>query len=153
VVLLEKTVPICSPTILGADRPLGCIRRWQVQGFANKPPLPSPPMFSEWLSLPRRALLAGAFWSRNEQSHTLPVASVRDVIWFAPSDVARVVGGESNHTAGIAGFSAPAYSGDGYALLFAKYRCGELCEYSWFLLLERQGEQWQVLSQKMVGVS
>jgi hypothetical protein len=50
-------------------------------------------------------------------------------------------------------FSVPAYSEDGYALVFTSYTCGSLCGYGWFVLLREIDAQWRVVDNHLDWIS
>jgi hypothetical protein len=146
----DRTVPICSIRLV-VNR-LGCIRIWDLQALGNPASPPGVLMFEGLVTPIQRARLVGAFWNRNEVSHPLPVGAISGVTIAAPG------GRESQPThldfaRGIVNFSAPAYGGDGQALVYADYRCGEVCGYGWFVLLERRTGGWHVKGHRGLWVS
>ena len=150
VIAYDRTVPICSIELV-VNR-LGCIRTSNLQALGNAASPPEVLMFEGLVTPTQRAQLVGAFWKRNEVSHPLPVGAISGATILAPGDL------ESQPTRldfarGIVSFSAPAYGGDGQALVYADYRCGELCGYGWFVLLERQTGGWHIKGHRGLWVS
>ena len=150
VIAYDRTVPICSSSLVVSH--IGCIRTWNIQALSNPASPPGVLMFEGLLTPTQRAQLAGAFWKRNEVSHPLPVGAIHGATMVAPG------GRESpltqlDFSRGIVSFSAPAYGGDGQALVYADYRCGELCGYGWLVLLERQADGWHIEGHRGLWVS
>jgi hypothetical protein len=52
-----------------------------------------------------------------------------------------------------AAFSAPAYSSDGRALVYATYYCGPACGYGWIFLMEKSDERWRVRGVNLLWIS
>lgn len=151
VIAYDRAVPICSPIRPVVNR-LGCIRNWHLQSLGN-PALPPGVLMFEGLVTPtQRAQLVGAFWKRNEVSHPLPVGAINGATMVEPGD-RETQPTRLDFARGIVSFSAPAYGADGQALVYADYRCGELCGYGWFVLLERRTGGWHITGHRGLWVS
>jgi len=151
VLALDRTVSVCSPVTPVVNH-LGCIRNWEVQAFAGTVFPPRAPLFEDVLTPIQRAQLTGAFWRRNQRSHLLPVGALNNATIVAPAEIERRKQ-RSDAATGVVSFSVPAHGGDGQALVYATYRCGQLCGYGWFVLLEGRQNLWHVVSHRGMWVS
>jgi hypothetical protein len=59
----------------------------------------------------------------------------------------------SSGARGFAGFSLPAYSAGGQAVVYAFYLCGNVCGYGWFVLLRHGAAGWEIQAADMLWVS
>jgi hypothetical protein len=150
VIAYDRTVPICSIKL--PEYRFGCIRTWNLQTLGNPALRPGVLMFEGLVTPTQRAQLVGAFWKRNEASHPLPVGAINGATMVAPGDRESEPTG-FDFARGIVSFSAPAYGGGGLALVYADYRCGQLCGYGWFVLLERQTGVWHIKGHRGLWVS
>lgn len=146
----ERTVPICSSRPV--ETHLRCIRTWNLQAFSSPASPAEVVMFDGLVTPAQRAQLAGAFWKRNEVSHPIPVGAIKGATMVAP-DAREREPAQLDLARGIVSFSAPAYGGDGHALVYADYRCGELCGYGWLVLLEHHTGGWHIKGHRGLWVS
>lgn len=109
-------------------------------------------MFEGQLTPSQRVQLASAFLQRNEDSHPIPEGAITNEPMVTPRHF-DAQPSPLEATRGIVSFSAPAYGGDGLALVYAVYRCGELCGYGWFVLLKRRPGGWDVVGHRGLWVS
>ena len=151
VIAIDSTVPVCLPsTPLG--NPVGCMSNWHLQALADPLAPPGALMFEGQLTPSQRVQLASALLKRNDTSHPIPNGAITNATMVAPRDI-EGQRPRLDATRGIVSFSAPAYGGDALALVYAVYRCGELCGYGWFVLLERRPGGWDVVAHRGLWVS
>jgi hypothetical protein len=152
VLTFDRTLAICSP---GEGRsPMGCMSdEMVVQAFERHPPRMRRMAFEGLLSQGSRGELAADFRARNAISHLLPEGTLTGVIQVSPEDFAEAQKRESRRTIGTTRLSLPAYSMDGYALVYGSYVCGGLCGEGWQFLLKQQADMWTVVSVQPIWIS
>ena len=110
-------------------------------------------VFQTAVSADSRQEITRVFRQRNAASSPFPPEKLEGVITVPPEDAYEAVKRESRRTRGISSFSLPAYSSDGYAVVYGSYVCGGLCGYGWLFLLQQQGGVWRVVATEMLWIS
>jgi len=150
VLLAGQTVPLC-----GAPKPqeIPCIRPDEM-GRLRATSASSLQLFADGLVGTARTAITESFAARNSRSLTLPSLVRSDVLLLEPVRLAEESQRLSSPGAsGLGGFSAPGYSRDGQAVVYAFYLCGNMCGYACFVLLDRGESGWRVQSTHLLWVS
>jgi hypothetical protein len=100
----------------------------------------------------RRELIE-AFTAINRNRQRLPRLPARDVAMASRRAIFQSRDKPQGPARGYSYFSRPAYSKDGYALVYASYTCGTLCGQSWLVVLHRIAEGWQVAAVALTALS
>ena len=100
----------------------------------------------------RRQRVIDSFESRNSRSHELPDLNRSDLM-RVPTNSTEVRDRFRDRPLGIAGFSLPGYSSDGYAMMLVTYHCGNLCGASWLVILDNTTGNWRVANTFPLSVS
>jgi len=101
----------------------------------------------------RRQRVIESFESRNVRPHELPDLDRSDLTRVASDRIAEVRERYSDRPSGIARFSLPGYSLDGYAMVLASYSCGNVCGASWLIILDSTTGSWRVANTFPLSVS
>jgi hypothetical protein len=101
----------------------------------------------------RRQKVIDSFESRNARSHELPDLGRSDLMRVGNERIAEVRQQYSDRPLGVARFSLPGYSLDGYAMMLASYGCGDLCGVSWLIVLDNTTGHWRVENTFPLSVS
>jgi hypothetical protein len=98
------------------------------------------------------AELMSQFASRNAERRVMPMIAGTSLIALEEllDEQARM---EVGQRISYAAFSAPAYSSDGRALVYATYYCGALCGYGWIFLMEKSDARWRVRGVNLLWIS
>jgi hypothetical protein len=100
----------------------------------------------------RRQRVIDSFESRNSRSHELPDLNRSDLMRVA-TDSTEVRDRFRDRPLGIARFSLPGYSLDGYAMILVVYGCGSLCGQSWLVILDNASGDWRVAKAHTLSIS
>ena len=149
VLTFDRTVPMCRAGV-EPTMPLGCIQDEPIQAVVAELRPGRGVSFKGLLNTAARRELTRAFRERNRESQRSSGDRIGGLVVVSPNDYQREL--ESRRT-GTVRFSAPAYSGEGHALVYGSYVCGGLCGYGWLFLLERSGDSWRVVSTELVWIS
>jgi hypothetical protein len=122
VLIADRTVAVCEAP---RDREMPCLRPQEMRALSAGGP--GEPIFATLLNPAARTAITTSLIERNSQSHPLLFWKSPDIVML---DSARLRE-ESNRLSspgapGFAGFSAPAYSNDGHAVVYASYLCGNV---------------------------
>ena len=101
----------------------------------------------------RRQRVIDSFASRNVRPNDLPELNRSDLMRVPKERLAEVRARYSDRPLGIARFSLPGYSRDGYAMIVVSYNCGGLCGKSWLIILDNTTGSWRVANAYMLGIS
>jgi len=91
-----------------------------------------------------RENLIGAFISRNAKSETFSAPEGAGVVVVPLAGLQEALQRRPQETVGYSAFSLPAYTDDGYAVVFAFYTCGGRCGRAQLYILNRTSGKWQV---------
>jgi hypothetical protein len=145
----DRTVMICPPE---QNEMVSCTRHDSIAAFERKTQTMRSLLFERHLSPEARQELGESYRERNRESQPLP--ALDGLIAVPPDQVREVQARESQRTAGLSGFSAPAYSSDGHALVYTFYACGKpLCGWGWYVLLKQRDGAWRVVDSTMIWIS
>jgi hypothetical protein len=100
-----------------------------------------------------RQELIDAFRTINRSRQRLPRLPSRHVTMVSTKAIAASRDKPQGPAHGYSYFSRPAYSKDGYALVYASYTCGVLCGQSWLVVLHRTAEGWRVAAVALTALS
>jgi hypothetical protein len=101
----------------------------------------------------RREELVASLETRNGTARALPVIDHPSVVVIPVDRSEKAQRKFREQAGGVASLSLPGYSGDGHALVFGSYECGNVCGYSWLFVLERTDGVWRVQSAVMTSIS
>ena len=101
----------------------------------------------------RRQGVIESFESRNVRLHELPDLGRSDLIRVAKERIGEVREQYSDRPLGIARFSLPGYSLDGYAMILVSFSCGPLCGKTWLIILDNTSGSWRVANSFPVTIS
>jgi hypothetical protein len=152
VIAFNQTVSICDPQ---APRPrrMGCLNENIVQPFERESSSRRPPLFAGLLTRDRRHDLARELRARNARAASFSGVNLDGLIVVEPEALAESIARESTRTRGFAAFSVPAFSNDGYALVYGSVACDGQCGKGWLFLLRERGDEWQVIKAEMMWIS
>jgi hypothetical protein len=145
-----QTVAACTAP---RDKTVPCISAEELQALAAVN-IGKPSIFGTLIGESTRATLADSFAKENAESHDLPQWRQANIVVLdtaALHDESAKL--SSPGATGFAGFSRPAYSQDGKAVVYAFYVCGNMCGYGWFVLLNRTDRGWRVQAAHPLWVS
>ena len=156
IVTSDHTVAICRPS---TDRAVevGCmndqriLQEFERESIQQRPQ--RPPLFDGLLSRKRREELATEFRTRNMMTAPFSGATLQGLIVVPPETLTETVRRESARTKGFARFSTPAFSSDGYALVYGSIGCDGQCGTGWFFLLREAAESWVVVKVELLWIS
>lgn len=89
----------------------------------------------------RLALTYRGTWQRRPESMKYAAVSA---VGFNAGRLGEVRRQYSDRPVGIARFSLPGYSAEGYAMVLASYGCGEVCGISLLILLNNDAGIWHI---------
>jgi hypothetical protein len=145
----DRSVPLCRTSV---DRPpMGCMVDESVIQYFERVGPPRRPLMFPALTAGVRAELAQTLRQRNATSQLL-MASGLSGVSLVPPEGAADARTQQGRPAGIVGFSLPAYSSDGQALVYAHYMCGR-CGHGWLFLLQESGGSWAVAAVEDLWIS
>lgn len=98
----------------------------------------------------REALVARAV-ARNAERHPWGGLPNSDLVAMTVEQEAALA--DNSNPAKYVGFSLPAYTPGGDALVYGFYRCGRLCGKGWLFYLRKQVTGWAVTSRYMIWIS
>ncbi|HMJ85008.1 MAG TPA: hypothetical protein VK504_17625 [Vicinamibacterales bacterium] len=101
----------------------------------------------------RRQRVIDSFESRNARPHQLPALDRFDLVIVENQRLGEVRQQYSDRPIGIARFSLPGYSPDGYAMVLASYGCGEVCGISLLVILNNDAGIWHIAKTHPLSVS
>jgi len=152
ILAFDRTVMVCRPTA-SYSRRMGCVSDEDLRAVEDGSEKFGRPVFDRLLTPAGRTELVHAFRSRNRDERPFAGATIQGLILVPPDQLDAALQREAGRTRGYAGFSQPAFTDDGHALVYASYVCGGLCGSGWFFLLQRQGTEWKVLDAAMMWIS
>ena len=83
--------------------------------------------------------------ARNASSDTFNAPEGLGVVLVPFANLQETMKQRRQDTIGYAAFALPAYSEDGYAIVFGYYTCGGRCGRGELFLLDRASGKWQVM--------
>jgi hypothetical protein len=89
----------------------------------------------------------------NAESHAIDKVTIRATTMVPLDEYLAVAESESRLSVGHFGFSLPAITEDGRALVYATYDCGTMCGGGWIILLEHYKSGWKVVACDKVWIS
>jgi hypothetical protein len=101
----------------------------------------------------RRQRVIDSFESRNVGRHEVPDLGRADVMRVGNDQLAEVRQQFSDRPLGVARFSLPGYSLDGYAMILVSYGCGSLCGVSWLIVLDSTTGSWRIANTFPLSIS
>ncbi len=143
----DNTLALCSPQLIR-----GCFRLEDIErGFKRGVAQDRVP-FERIVTPDTLAELMSQFASRNAERHVMPTIAGTSLIALEElrDEQARMQAGQR---ISYAAFSAPAYSSDGRAFVYATYYCGPACGYGWIFLMEKSDERWRVRGVNLLWIS
>lgn len=149
-VVVDLSLSLCDPRV-PPIRLIGCVRPETVETLTSPGERPRR-RFANVLSLDAARDLGAAFRDRNAVGAPLRDMTLPEVIWAAPDALSAAMKQAADRARGWVVFSRPGYS-SGRALVEARYICGGLCGSSWYFLLERRGNAWNVIATELISVS
>ncbi len=149
--IFDHTLAICDPAI-AQQREVGCIDDPVFNALEGGPRIREL-VFADLLGAPARTALVKDLRQRNLRPAPFPPTSVFNAITFSAEELVATLAQNKGRTIGYAAFSAPAYSQDGHALVYATYFCGSLCGKGWLFLLHQVDGAWTVQSARMLWIS
>jgi hypothetical protein len=147
--VFNLTAPICK------DAPDGypCAPLEEIDVLRNHLAAFDPPLEQVLASDTIRRELIESFKAINRNRQRLPRLLSRDVVMVSTREIFESRDKPQGPARGYSYLSRPAYSKDGYALLYASYTCGVLCGQSWLVVLQRTATGWQVAAVAMTALS
>jgi hypothetical protein len=144
----DRSSPLCGA---GPERGTPCRipDDWQ-QFLASNPPRGRRGMIDDDR---RRDELVASLEARNAVAHALPAIDHPSVVAVPVDHSEKTQRAHRERAGGVAALSLPGYSGDGHALVYGSYWCGNMCGYSWLFLLEKTNGVWQVQTAVMTSIS
>src|SRR5687767_4187910 len=152
IVLFDRTLAMCVQQVFPV-RPMGCLPLERLQRFDGSAPRKTRGLFRDLLTSEARRELSVSFRARNGRVVSLKPFLLKDVILTAPETLDSTLARVSDQTRGYASLSQPAYSAGRFALVEARYICGGLCGYGWYVLLEKRDRAWRVIASELLSVS
>jgi hypothetical protein len=152
VIVFNRTVSTCDSQTPRPER-MGCLNENIFQPFERESRSRRPPLFDGLLTSDRRRELAGEFRAKNARAASFTGVNLVSVVVVEPETLAESIARESTRTRGFAAFSVPAFSSDGYALVYGTVSCDGQCGKGWLFLLKARGAEWQVLKAQMMRIS
>lgn len=149
VILIDRTLAVCRPT----DAPMSCVSDEHIRFFEARVAAAGPVMFDRVLTAIARKELGTSFRERNRNNRSFAGAQLDQVTLVSSEQLSQVLKSGSDPKWSFLRLSQAGYSGDGHALIYASYWCGNACGYGWFILLERRADSWQVISTNMLWIS
>jgi hypothetical protein len=101
----------------------------------------------------RRLRVIDSFESRNARPHQLPALDRSDLVIVENQRLGEVRRQYSDRPVGIARFSLPGYSADGYAMVLASYGCGEVYGISLLIILNNDAGTWHIAKTHPLSIS
>jgi len=83
----------------------------------------------------------------------LPALDRSDLVIVENQRLGEVRRQYSDRPVGIARFSLPGYSADGYAMVLASYGCGEVCGISLLIILNNDAGTWLIANTYPLSIS
>ena len=140
VITLNRTLAMCG-TVGSSVTRFGCLSDAEIiQPFEE-----AGSSFAERISKDRRQNLAAAFRKRNAGPFSFSGSNLAGLLVVAPEAIEKLPALESNRSRFFAAFSLPAFSNDGYALVYAAIAREGPGGAGWLCLLQQRGESWQVI--------
>jgi len=149
VIVFNRTVSMCDPQT-PRPRSMGCLNENIVQRFERESRSGRPPLFAGLLTGDRRHDLARELRTRNARAASFSGVNLDGLIVVEPEALAESIARESSRTRGFAAFSVPAFSNDGYALVYGSVAYGQ--GKGWLFLLRERGDEWQVIKAEMMWI-
>jgi hypothetical protein len=143
VMVVDETVPMCSSDPRSKD--LICISPDSHLASFEGSSRVSKLAFAGLIGEEVRRELSESLRARNAGTLAFPPAAIANVIPVPADQLDAAWKREAARTRGVARFSAPAYSRDGHAVVYASYMCGQPCGYGWLVLLKKAGDQWTLV--------
>ena len=144
----DRSIPLCKDGP-GREKPCRIPDDWQ-QFFA---PNPAPGRRGMIDDDRRRGELVASLEARNAVAHALPAIDHPSVVAVPGDHSEKAQRAHREQAGGVATLSLPGYSGDGHALMYGSYWCGNMCGYSWLFLLEKTDGVWRVQTAVMTSIS
>lgn len=148
-VVYDRTIPVCANSRPGPPS-LDCVCL-ELEAFEGVHRSQATLPFASSIREGTRATLASAFRDRNQRPQPFPgdaLAAARTV-----SAAYVVAAARGSRREGVIRFSQPARSGDGFALVFASYTCGDGCAQGWLILLTDANGMWRVVDKYLTWIS
>jgi hypothetical protein len=152
VIAFNRTVSMCDPQTVRARR-MGCLNENIFQALERESSPRRPPLFAGLLTRDRRHDLARELRTRNARTASFSGVNRDGLIVVEPEALTESIARETTRTRGFASFSVPAFSDDGYALVYGSVACDWQCGKGWLFLLRERGEEWQVIKVEMMWIA
>jgi hypothetical protein len=146
--LVGRTLALCSAR--SPDRQqIGCV--------SEDGPVPEvgrlSTVFKDRLTEADRALMRTSFLERNRETATIPPSRLQRVTLMSPADVAAKYKETTGLGVSHAVLSLPGLSAGGRAVIYARFWCGNLCGYGWYILFDRTPSGWRYVAHAMLWIS